>query len=250
MPNPNVGLHTANAATCDPGYYLKDGECQLCNPNLEAVYCPGDNEQHACPTTNTDYAAFSGWTVLSGHEAKWANIKSRSIQDCRSSFYFQDPAGNQILTEFPFDGVRYWGSDNYIYYYQAGDGYYLAPYRQTDHERDWYGGAKPCTNAPTHAHYTGPGTPDSADGRIVDANDCPWACDAGYRQVDDTCQPLCATGIASLHAGGTAVPLFGTRPSEPALVVQTAGGVCYGNLTPGRGTGINITVNGATYHLQ
>ena len=83
----------------------------------------------------------------------------------------------------------------------------------------------------------------------VESN-CPWVCDDGYGRIGDTCQPLCATGITTLRVGDASAPLFTARPSSPALAVQTTNGICYGNLTAGRGTGINVTINGTTYHLE
>lgn len=83
----------------------------------------------------------------------------------------------------------------------------------------------------------------------VESN-CPWECDDGYGRMGNRCEPLCATGVTHIRAGDTTVPLFPMKYSSPALVVQTSGGLCYGNLTAGNGAGIYIRVNGTTYHLE
>ncbi len=83
----------------------------------------------------------------------------------------------------------------------------------------------------------------------VESN-CPWECDDGYGRVDDRCVPLCTTGVTHLRAGTAIAPLFPVKYTSPALVMRTSGGTCYGNLTPGNGSGINITIAGTTYHME
>ncbi len=73
-------------------------------------------------------------------------------------------------------------------------------------------------------------------------------CDTGYQLVNGACIPLCQTGITHLHVGTNIIPLWATAQTSPTLVIQTAGGRCYGNLTPGTGTGINVSMNGQKYH--
>lgn len=252
MPNLNDGLGAADAATCGAGYYLENSVCTECKPRVEAYYCPGDGQRYACPKTDTDYAALTGWTVTTNGEAAWATngTNSTSPSDCRSSFYFRDEDGSEILSEFAFNGVNYWGPgmDN-VYYYAAGAGQYLSPFKAQSW-RVWYYGTKPCTNAPANAHYTGPGTPDAPDGSVTDANDCPWACDTGFGRVGDECKPLCGAGVTQLRAGDTIVSLFLTRHTTPALLVGINGVVCYGNLAVGNGDGINIQYGGTVYHTD
>ncbi len=253
MPNLNLGFCAlfctapVIAATCAKGYYLDNGTCQQCNPNNEPYYCPGDDIRHLCPRTDTNYEKY-GYTFIKGAEVSWASSPTaRNSNACICDIYFRDAYGNEFLLENAFNGTDYWGDRRL--WYKAAPGYYLSSYNWSS-GHDWYNALKECTNAPAHAHYPGPGTPDEPRaGGATDANDCPWACDDGYGRVGDACQPLCATGITHLHAGTVSVPLFRDKNTSPALVVRTAGGVCYGNLTPGTGTGINITVAGTNYHL-
>ncbi|MBD5388961.1 hypothetical protein HDR63_01755 [bacterium] len=247
MPNPNVGLYAASAATCDRGYYLENGACTLCNPGAAPYYCPGDDNRYSCPTTDTDYEALLGYTYIRGTETSWS--AGTSMNYCWSGMHFRDSHGNETLLECPWNGTNY--VCNRRLWYRAGPGYYLSTYDFSG-AYDYYSNVRECTNAPAHAHYTGAGTPDGPvkTGGATDYNDCPWACDAGYGRVGDTCQPLCGAGVTHVHAGPAAAPLFPTRRTSPSLVVRTGGGVCYGNLAAGRGAGIHVTVNGATYHLE
>jgi len=239
----------AQSAQCAAGYYLQDGECKECNPGDRPFYCPGDDIRHPCPTTNTDYEKLTGWVWISGPEVNWANgFPTNSLaKNCHSGFHFKDEYGNKTLIECPFNGENYW-CDRRLWYF-AAPGFYLANYRGTTN-RDWYSFVRECTNRPTNAHYTGPGTPDAPDGSVRDANDCPWECDAGYgKTAGGECVPLCNAGVTKIHAGGAHVPLFNERHTAPALVVGYAGRVCYADLVTGYATGaINISIDGAIYH--
>ncbi len=249
MPNLNDGLSAADAATCGAGYYLSDDQCQQCNPQNQGRYCPGDDNYYACPKTNTDYNQF-GYTLVEGVEGSWAKSPINSSPNkCYGSMFFADEHGNQFLNEAPFNGTNYWRDTDFLWF-KAGPGYYLAQYHYTSWQ-DWYDAIKICSNAPAHAHYTGPGTPDEPRaGGATDFNDCPWACDAGYGRVGDECKPLCGAGVTQLRAGDMTVPLWAARQTTPALVVGINGSVCYGNLTSGRGDGINIQYGTAVYHMN
>ncbi len=244
------GGATAHAAICAAGYYLNNGSCSNCSPGYEPYYCPGDDVRHPCPTTDTDYNQF-GYTFFDGSEANWASPQNNSsIFNCAGSLYFRDSDGNSFLLEVSWNGENYWSDDQTRYlWYDAGWGFYLSGYRNESWKK-WYHNVRPCTNAPAHAHYTGPGTPDAPDGSITDANDCPWECDAGYGRVGDVCQPLCTAGVTQIHAGTNTAPLFPVKYTTPTLVIRTPGGICYGNLTAGHGTGIHVTVGGTTYRME
>jgi len=240
-------MPTAQSAQCAAGYYLENGECMECNPDAIPFYCPGDDMRYPCPVTDTDYEKLSGWKKIKGGEASWASTKNVSINRCVSNIYFQDPHGNIVLIECPFNGENYW-CDRRLWHV-AGPGFYLADYDFTT-SKDWYGSVRECTNRPANAHYTGPGTPDAPDGSVRDANDCPWECDAGYgKSAGGECVPLCNAGVTKIHAGGAHVPLFNERHTAPALVVGYAGRICYADLVTGYATGaINISIDGAIYH--
>ena len=87
-----------------------------------------------------------------------------------------------------------------LLYRTARPGYYLKQPKTSNN--DLFRQVTACTNAPAHATYTGVGTNDTYDGTVVDANDCPWECDAGYYNNNGTCT-ACPTGYTS-NAGATA----------------------------------------------
>ena len=252
MPNLNDGLGAA-AATCERGYYLKDGTCSACTTG---TYCPGDDTAHACPADTTNWPeilAQMGYDVVSIGGAAIMSWNNENYDEpiykvtyCYTGRHVTT-TGGRFYMEHAFNGTDYNSNTKYLWT-DANNGYYLSPYSGTTY-RDWYRGVKPCTNAPAHAHYTGPGTPDEPQaGGATDFNDCPWACDAGYGRVGDECRPLCGAGVTQLRAGDMTVPLWAARQTTPALVVGINGSVCYGNLTSGRGDGINIQYSGQNYH--
>ncbi len=236
----------AHGATCAEKFYLENGACTPCNTyRPDPEYCPGDDRRYLCPTTDTDYNALTGYTFIYGYEASYSH--GTFPEYCYSGMHFRDPYGNETLIECPWNGQNYL-CDRRLWYI-AGTGWYLADF-DFKSSYNWYSAVKPCTNAPSHAHYIGPGTPDAPDGSVTDANDCPWACDDGYGRVGETCKPLCTAGVTKIHVGAAVAPLFPVKYTTPSLVVRTAGGLCYGNLTPGNGPGINIRIGDTTYHLS
>ncbi len=237
---------TVVAATCKPGYYLENGECKECSPNHEPFYCPGDDTRHPCPTTNTDYEKLSGWTKTSGREATYAYTNANG-RACYGYMDFKDSYGNQVVVECPFNGENYW-CDKRLWY-AAGPGFYLSDYSWTS-SADWYSYIRECTNAPTNAHYTGAGTPDAKDGSVIDANDCPWACDTGFgRSASGECLPLCSGGATIIRANSVSAPLFNEKHTSPALAVGLGDRVCYADLVLGSARpAINISYGGQIYH--
>ncbi|MBD5388661.1 hypothetical protein HDR63_00180 [bacterium] len=230
--------------SCDPGYYGSsangDTSCADCGAGN---YCTGGAHRATCAATLPAGAPAPGriTTLANGN---WGDRNKHGVKstDCICEWFFND----ETRTNYEQQAVCSVGPSGptYTYYYECRPGYYA------DNSLgwgEWYTACSPCDNGPAHAHYTSYSTPSVM--YAVESN-CPWACDDGYGRVGDTCQPLCATGVTTLHAGDGVVPLFGARPSSPALAVQAHGGICYGNLMPGRGTGLNITVQGTTYHLE
>lgn len=74
-------------------------------------------------------------------------------------------------------------------------------------------------------------------------------CYDGYVRIDNTCEQMCTAGIRHLHVGDNKNILYARKISTPALCVKYNGSICYGHLTPGRGSGLNVNVDGAIYHL-
>jgi len=243
---------TANAA-CSPGYY--GNECTRCP---SGYYCPGDGEMYACPddTTNWEwYLNEMGLKITS--DIPPASIWSWNddggpgiiIRHCVAGFSVATNKGG-VYIESKYNGTDYW-SEKGLLWFDAYTGYYLSGYRFTSGAA-WYFRIAPCTNAPEHAHYTGPGTPDAPDGSVRDANDCPWECDAGYGLHDDICVPLCATGISTINtAGGQKFNIYPVRYSTPAVAIKYNDKICYAVLAPGRKNGtINIKMPDNTiYHI-
>ncbi len=242
----------AIGAVCDAGTYLQDDTCVSCGTGF---YCPGDDLRYNCPTDTTDWRQVltdMGYEVLAiemGGPWSWTYEGTNNVStviECHTGVTFSTSIGRGY-TEPWFNGTAYVG-DLMLLWFHADTGYYLSSY-WGETWAWWYNTLKPCTNLPANAHYTGPGTPDAPDGSVIDANDCPWACDDGWGRVDNSCVPLCDKGIIYLHAGDMRVPLFPRTYSSPALAVELDGQVCYGVLRPGRASGaINIDVGGVVYH--
>lgn len=244
------------ALDCGAGKYLNNGACADCNPGYQAVYCPGDNLRHSCPGgTNTRYADLLNITVTSLTEPIQATPGATNAIYCQSRLDAQDPNGNRISITCNYratmssatttwtDGYYYCGVQSYT---AAGTGWYLSTerieyydeYNQFISKRNL---PYPCTNAPAHAHYTGPGT---------GGDNCPWECDAGYGRHGDTCAILCAAGATTLRTDNLSFNIYsGTSCTTPAIYIGLTGGTCCVNLAPDFATGaINIDYGGATYH--
>ncbi len=238
-------------AVCGAGTYLQDRSCVICGSGF---YCPGDDIRYNCPTDTTNWNQIltdMGYEIISINIIgpwSWSDVGNNATraEQCHTDLNFSATIGTGYMEPW-FNGTNY---DTYrvIYWYGAATGYYLSGYWFTSWA-SFYHSVKQCTNAPANAHYTGPGTPDASDSSVVDANDCPWACDDGYGRVDNSCVPLCDAGISHPRVGNLTLPLFPRTYSSPTLAVGIGGRVCYGVLYPGRATGaINININGTIYH--
>ncbi len=198
----------ARAAVCSAGYYLLDGNCVVCNTNTSPYYCPGDDLRYGCPGFDTaEYVSERYGGELVGTLGRYTPGGGREadVYQCYARYEVELNGGVYVM-EAGWDGAHYGNGNRYLYF-RALNGYYLSPYRGTSY-MVWYNGVKACTNAPENATYTGPGTPDSTDGTIVDANDCPWVCNPGYYLANDTCVICpagykCADGVKTACTGAT-----------------------------------------------
>lgn len=192
----------AHGATCDAGYYLENGTCTICT---NGYYCPGDGTRVACPLntlTPQEISEHTGADLQSSTVGTYVsslahNSRPSSQDDCHINFRSGHIEGEKCLfyqVAFHYDT----SSQTYVpspgdprFYNRADVGGYLSDYSHSGYYRT----CNQCTNAPANAHYTGPGTPDSTDGSVVDANDCPWECDDGYYNDNGTCT-ICPAGYA------------------------------------------------------
>ncbi|MBR1380305.1 MAG: hypothetical protein IJ560_01820 [Alphaproteobacteria bacterium] len=227
-------LTNAHAATCDAGQYMNNGECTNC---ISKHYCPGDDLSYKCPETNltksdilnlmpniSDYGYISYSTTA--HRATPTSITNCSIHlinasnDACASIY--------IVLDYSIDSSDYTKVTSVMSCSAAQIGYYL----QNHYSGTGYRNVAPCTNAPANAHYTGPGTPDSPDGTIKNANDCPWECDDGFGHTsDDRCLPLCRIGDTAMNG----INIYAEKHTKYAMAVPRAGGVCWISATRGQG---------------
>lgn len=171
------------------------------------------------------------------------------MSDCVAR-YLIELNGGICLAESGWDGNYYSVWSGELWCCRALNGYYLSPYWFTSWNV-WYTGVKPCTNAPENTVYTGPGTPDSTDGTIIDANDCPGKCaDSFGRTAADMCAPLCKAGVTKLKtSSGVSVPLFASKNTKPAIYIGYNNMVCYADLKPGGSSGaIHTIYNGTECH--
>ena len=252
---------SANAAVCDAGYYLKDGVCAEC---LDNYYCVGDDTIEKCPDmtyTKQELVQLirdNGFSVESVDRAYvntlWSahGVNNTNIEKCLILVLMAHAIQGDYYISFSYSLE----TNNYTKYHNrywktANPGYYLSDIVSWNNII-WYN-VKPCTNPhPDSSHYSGPGTPDSADGTIVDANDCPWECDAGYgRTKNDTCEPLCDAGITKLNtSNGLSYNIYAERHTTPSINLLRNNTVCYINLESGSATNaINIQHGNTVYHV-
>ncbi len=123
----------------------------------------------------------------------------------------------------------------------CGDGYELA-LGDTNCSRA-------CENQPVTGGHIPPDMP-----RVDEPNTCTYnpenlICNNGYSQIGSACEQHCTAGISHFHFGDTRNVLYNRKIGTPALCVQYNDRVCYGRLSAGNDTGLNVNVNGAIYHL-
>lgn len=79
---------------------------------------------------------------------------------------------------------------------------------------------------------------------------CLDLCENGLMTTEvGTCASMCTAGGTTLRTStGIVLPLWSTAQSTPSINIGLSNGVCYVNLEPGTGSGINIQYGGNTYH--
>ena len=254
-----VFVQSARADDCGPGHYYNDNnECVVCQVNH---YCPGDGTMQPCPefTYNNieDVKPLgAGYNVRSvvhaalNSSASYNNYDMISIERCRLTlFYVEVDEGRMREYRLGYSPIRN-AYDVFVTksWDRANAGYYLLhPFSSPTRWRD----IKPCTNShPANSHYSGPGTPDSADGTIVDANDCPWECDSGYGQTDSgECLQLCQAGVTEFHAGNLMFNIYANKQTTPSINIKYNDTVCYVSLAAGSTTNaVHVKYQDTTYH--
>ncbi len=249
-----MGMPAVAWGVCDGGMYLNGTTCEKC---VDGYYCPGDDTQHPCPTDTTDWYGFVStlYPVDRVTQQSWlmswnpGSSTNGAIwpAHCFAGVFISSPYG-ELYIESWYNGTDYWNGQSAFLWYRANPGYYLAQYVGTTWHT-WYRYARPCTNLPEHAHYTGAGTPAQSDSSPT--NDCPWECDAGYGNHDGTCVPLCGAGIGKIKTGnGRTFNLYPVAYTTPSLRIGYGGKTCYGVLKSGAAASINVRYNDQTYHLS
>ena len=228
------GVGTVRAANCPVSFYLdSENECTVCDYDY---YCPGDDISYKCPEdkwagkyeqffddTFISFGAiwYRSWAGSLVHDGMITYYRP-SITACHRNTYFYTK-NYTCLSQVAYDTTSQEYPVKCTHYYEPGPGYYLSPYLD---ESDYigYNGVKPCTNAPANAHYTGPGTPDSKDDKIKDANDCPWECDDGFGHTsDDRCLPLCRIGETAMNG----INIYAEKHTKYAIAVPRGDGMCW-----------------------
>lgn len=204
----------SRADTCGAGYYYNENnECVVCQKNH---YCTGDGTMQPCPAFTYDsteelkplVTGYNAHSVGSaGVYTQWvySNYQLTDITKCVLVLYNveTDQGRMNVYGSGYSQQTNTYSRKIMTLWNRANNGYYLSSYRNGH-----YYTIKACTNShPTNSHYSGPGTPDSADGTVVDANDCPWACDDGYYGSsvagDNSCT-LCDVGYYCTNGTRTA----------------------------------------------
>ncbi|MBR1380486.1 MAG: hypothetical protein IJ560_02770 [Alphaproteobacteria bacterium] len=184
----------AHSAKCGTMYYLADGECVRCYPDLYInKYCPGDDTIHECPIDPNKMSYYEElYNGIKYYHTYQSMLTHGKITDCYLRLELADDMGRRFFLlgwdEEKGNYSRILNNLIHNHYYIAETGYYLAENEYTGASLyKTYKYSLPCTNAPANAHYTGAGTPD--------VGNCPWECDDGFGHTyDDRCLPLCRIG--------------------------------------------------------
>ncbi len=248
MPNLNVGFLVAAAllcapaargATCDPGYWLYNGECAKCT---RTYYCPGDDARHLCPATDVDpdhvisYNSYSDDGIYRYQSLCRAMWKYDTFQvSCMygvNGYTGHDP---ENTTKCMVD-VFTCAAGYMCPWCNASGRYWIQDYHAAmAHER--------CTPAEL-GYYS----PDGDVGRTA----CPAGMSTHTRTAAsvDECDTLCPGGVSKIRTPRVFVPLWKKATTSKSLAVKINGTVCYGNLAAGAATGaINIRMDTGDYHL-
>ncbi len=229
----------AMGATCNPGYYLNNGECIACGT---FYYCPGDDLSYACPKTDVDTEHVEYYWYWSPHGLQ------DSITGCRVQWKYETFGFSCAYGDTGYAGSLASDTTKCMINVNSCPAGYWCPYCDSN-TNYWTSSYDMAANSihcgPVgHGYYSPAGDvfrticPDETSTRIPNATGL------------DDCVSLCGTGITQIHAGGFTAPIWAERHTTPALVIRTAGGLCYGDLKPGTGPGINMRVNDTIFHIE
>lgn len=234
--------NTCTSGLCAMGAYMKDGVCTDCG---NTFMCPGDNTRIVCNTTllpNTP-APISIYTLMDGYSVIY--YVGRDKHDCYCDWIRE--CNDASCSSYKSTTPCFIGPDNDIRltHDKCSTGYYATGY---SYESDAYNQCIPCTNLPDNAVFISYGTPDA---NHENGDNCPWECNDGLgRSAENTCLPLCTSGVTKLHVGNdVSIPLFQTKNTSPAIYIEYKNQICYADLTVGTKSGtLNVQKDGITYH--
>jgi len=175
--------------TCLPGYWLNGNACETCGDD---AYCH-DNIRYPCPAFDPDNFVLSDpGSVVSSWGFVYTPAKpiATSVENCVvTRVWVKSPRGEYALYWPGWSEARGQYYSNTKYWHTAATGYYLSSPDSMNLEMVYLKNLN-CTNAPEHATYTGPGSPEG--------NDCPWKCDDGYMRDGDICT-TCPAGYVCVN---------------------------------------------------
>ena len=229
-------LTNAHAATCDAGYYLNNGECDICNWDSDLVhksdyYCPGDDMRYICPVkgagvnTRAYYPDYKYLHDVSSF-ARTSRANAESITECWYTLV--------VASDTTYYNSRLVYSDiEQKYILQEISRMDLSGYTMVCNGT----GTTPRCNAPVrctdmpdkNAHYTGN---VGLTGNAIDVPRKCWECDEGFGHTsDDRCLPLCRIGETAMNG----INIYAEKHTKYAMAVPRNGGVCWISATRGQG---------------
>lgn len=173
---------------CNDGYRLNGAVCDNCGD--DGYWC-SNNVRHACPKYQDGIISLpAGHMVTNYGTYTYATQNAKSVSQCSIWVSVDAPQGsyNKWYERYDTTNSQYLSSSD-PQWQSVNVGYYLSG-SVVEFSGIYYSIAASCTNAPSHAIYTGAGSPDG--------NDCPWRCDDGYMRDGDTCT-MCPAGYTCIN---------------------------------------------------
>lgn len=269
------------AATCPSGYDDVTNDFPLVFYSKSGASCPSGYESYTAP--NDLSFEFTGMLLdtsptLCGSGSHYVNgsCVSYTSDNCDSGYY-NNPEGSAIFSS-KGNSLCPSGYDNFTYNSNSGlsfvfggillanaptlcsSGYYVngtcSSYSSTGCITNYVDMGSDGVIAAIDANSSCPSGYDSlwsyqkCNASTTDTV-CTTLCNGGMLETGaGYCSAACGNGLSVLHVGDSLTfPLYGTKTTQPSLIVANGSGQCYVNLAPGNTTGaIHIRYNNTIYH--